>query len=139
MNLKKLFDPIAFSKAIEESPFTRREIAEMVACGASDIHRYEKGEFTPRPDRLKKFVEILGPSITGLSVRTNGRAALRPFTPDERQFLAWFRSLPHPRQCRLLGFCEAVVAFGNDVDADFAATLSEQLARENQPPQEQSG
>ena len=137
--MRKIFDNIAFSKAIEESGMTKTDLANKIECSASDIHRYEKGLSTPRPERLKRLVEILGPSITGLSVVTDVQSVSKQFSHDEQQFLTWFVSIPYPRKCRILGFCEAVAAFGNDIDAEFAADLSEQLAHANLPPQEQLG
>ena len=138
MGVKNLFNREAFVKAIDESRFTVQEIADRVGCRPNDIYRYRKGEATPRVTRLKKLVDILGPSITGLAVTTNGKPSPQ-LTEDERRYMAWFRGLPPYRQARVLGYTTAVYELGSDADAEFAAELAGELAAAESQQKEQPG
>jgi len=138
MGVKNLFNRQAFVKACEESKYSMTEIADIVGCRVNDLYRYKKGEATPRISRLKKLVEVLGPSITGLAVTTNGKPVSQ-FNDDERKYLNWFRNLPTYRQARILGYTTAVFEFGSDVDADFAADLAEGLSSSEEQQKEQPG
>lgn len=139
MAVKKLFDSEAFAKAVQDSKLQVPQVAAKVGCSVSDIYRYIRGESTPRMERLKKLVELLGPSISGLALVENGKASLQRFTQEEQRFLAFFRGLSLCKQARLLGYCEAVFAYGNNADPEFAAAVAEQLVLENQQRQGQLG
>jgi transcriptional regulator with XRE-family HTH domain len=138
MGVKNLFNQEAFVKALNESRFSVQEVADMVGCRPNDIYRYKKGEATPRVSRLKKLVDILGPSITGLGVTTNGRPATQ-LTEDERRYLTWFRGLPPYRQARILGYTTAVYELGSEADAEFAAELAGELSVSESQTKEQPG
>jgi len=136
--MRKLFDSKALEREVEQSGYTKTDLAKMIGCHPSELTRYVRGEITPRPARLKKMVEIFGPSITGLSVSSNNMPQAQGFTQDELRIVALFETLPYPRQCYMSGFLRARVVYGPHVDAEFAANLSEQLANESQRIQEQS-
>jgi hypothetical protein len=138
MTVKNLFNRVAFGKAIDESRYTIQEIAEMVPCRPNDLYRYRKGEATPRINRLKRLVEILGPSITGLSISGQRGRSLR-FNQDEQQHLNWFRGLPLYQQARMLGAFAAIYEYGPDADESFAADFAERLIAEEQQHKEQPG
>lgn len=138
MGVKNLFNLPAFIKAIEKGPLDEKAIAEKIGCYVNDIYRYKRGEALPRMSRLKKLVELLGPSITGLTVTTDEKSTSK-FTAEERRYFAWFRSLPPFRQARILGYTEAVYEFGNDADGEFAADFAGQLILAEQQQKEQPG
>jgi transcriptional regulator with XRE-family HTH domain len=137
--MKKKFDSEKFKQARENAGLSISELARQLGCHFSDVHRYECGTSYPRPGRLNKLVALLGSSILDEPEIMNPISAIGQFRPSLRPFLALYVTLPYPEQCRVLGFCGAVSAFGRLVDADLAGRLSEELAKLIQLPQEQSG
>lgn len=139
MKLRNRFDKEAFAKAISESPLTRQQIADAAGIAdVSDISRYIRGDTAPRMARLKRLVEVLGPSITGLAFVHNGHKKPVQFSKAEREIISRFEALPYSRQGPVLGYCQARYEFGNDADAEFAADLVDSMNDDRQP-QEQSG
>lgn len=138
MSVKKFFNHKAFVKALDESPYNEKELADMLGCYLNDIYRYKRGESVPRMGRLKQLIEIFGTSIVGLGVSTNDTPKYR-LTAIERQHLNWFLSLPVFHQARMLGAFATVYEFGRDADAGFAADLAERLILEEEQSKEQPG
>lgn len=139
MAVQKLFDSVAFAKAVEDSKLPVAVIAGKVGCSISDIYRYIRGETTPRMDRLKKIVELLGPTISGLALTGSPSGIQKRLSVEEQRFLTFFSALPPFRQAFILGWCEAVFAYGKRADPEFAAVVAEQLVHDNQRRQGQLG
>jgi predicted transcriptional regulator len=138
MSEKNLFDREKFCAAIDRCGLSVLEIAEKVGCSNNDIYRYKRGESTPRIGRIKKFVEILGPEFTGLSITTSGpRKSI--FTKEEQLSLAWFQSRSRSGMARMLAAYTAIYEFGPSADAEFAADLAGQLIASEEQQKELPG
>lgn len=142
MGEKMVFNLEEFKAAVEKSNLTVAEIAEQIPCSAVDVYRYLRGDSRPRKIRLKRFVEILGPTVAGLKhegLKVTGDKKFKSnFSEMEHQCIHAFKSLSVFSQARVLSAETVLFEFGNDADLEFAADLGGELVLQA-PQKEQTG
>ncbi len=136
--MENYFNTKNFDEAVRASGYTMAQIAELIPCRVNDLYRYRKGEVIPRFSRLKKLIEILGPTITGLKISSAGHNNAAAFSGEKRKFLFWFSTLSRMEQVQMLGAIQTIYEFGPTADigfaADFATALTTGLKEQKEQP-----
>lgn len=103
----------------------QKELAKRSGCRNTDIWRYEKNQFTPKPERIASLAKALNVDTLELfEGAEHHQAQAHPFTPEENIIIEKLLSLDKFRMARVLGYVEGLLASKNHSSARQGADLS---------------
>lgn len=88
--------------------WNQKELADRVGAKPSQISKYERGAYLPRPDVLPKMGEVLGVSLDYLMTGRSGGEPRRDFRLRER--VEALETLPETQRSNLVAFLDALLA-----------------------------
>jgi transcriptional regulator with XRE-family HTH domain len=138
MEVKNNFNHHKFVKAIEESGLSLTQLADKINCKVNVLYRYINGEMNPRPERLKLFIDILGPSIVDVEISSFDEI-LPDLNPEYWRVFAWFADKSAVQQAYILGSLRVIRELGRNADVRFAAELARRLALQEESQKKQLG
>ena len=116
--------------------WNQKELADRVGTNPTQISKYERGAYLPRPDVLPRLGEALGVSLDYLMTGRSGGEPRRDFRLRER--VEALETLPEIQRSNLVAFLDALLA-AHQLLHRYQELLQqhgrEALHPENQPPE----
>ncbi|HVG06799.1 MAG TPA: helix-turn-helix transcriptional regulator [Thermoanaerobaculia bacterium] len=88
--------------------WNQKELADRVGAKPTQISKYERGNYLPRPDLLPKLGEVLGVSLDYLMTGRSGGEPRRDVRLRER--VEALETLPETQRSNLVAFLDALLA-----------------------------
>jgi transcriptional regulator with XRE-family HTH domain len=88
--------------------WNQKELADRIGARPSQISKYERGAYLPRPDLLPKLGEALEVSLDYLMTGRSGEEPRRDFRLRER--VEALETLPDTQRSNLVAFLDALLA-----------------------------
>jgi transcriptional regulator with XRE-family HTH domain len=88
--------------------WNQQELADRVGARPTQISKYERGTYLPRPDLLPRLSEALGVSLDYLMTGRSGSEPRRDFRLRER--VEALETLPEAQRNNLVAFLDALLA-----------------------------